>query len=50
MPATASASRFAEKLVVSKWGEAVHVVPPASSVPLATILKSTTTTTQPVVV
>jgi hypothetical protein len=50
MPATASATRFAENLVVSKWGEAVHVVPPASSVPLATILKTTTTTTQPVVV
>ena len=50
MPATASATRFVENLVVSNWGEAVHVVPPASSVPLATILKTTTTTTQPVVV
>ena len=50
MPATASAARFVENLVVSKWGEAVHVVAPAFSVPLATILKSTTTTTPPVVV
>ena len=50
MPATASATRFVENLVVSKWGEAVHVVPPVSSVPLATILKTSTTTTQPVVV
>jgi len=50
MPASASAARFTENLSLSKWGEAVHVVPPASSVPLATILKSTTTTTQPVVV
>ena len=50
MPATASTARFADDLVVSKWGEAVKVTPPASSVPLSTILKSTTTTTQPVVV
>jgi hypothetical protein len=50
MPATANATRFVENLVVSNWGEAVRVVPPAFSVPLATILKSTTTTTQPVVV
>jgi hypothetical protein len=50
MPATANATRFVENLVVSNWGKAVRVVPPAFSVPLATILKSTTTTTQPVVV
>ena len=42
--------RFTETLVVSKWGERVHVAAPRDSVPLPTILKSTTTTTQPVVV
>ena len=50
MPANASASRFTEKLLVSRWGEPVHVARPGSAVPLATILKSTTTTTEPVVV
>ncbi len=50
MPATASAARFAENLAVSKWGEPVRVSPPSSAIPLATILKSTTTTTVPVVV
>lgn len=50
-PASAHASRFVESIVVSRWGEHVTVVPPASSVPLATISAgSTTTTTQPVVV
>jgi len=46
-PATASSSRFVESLVVSRWGEPVHVSPPASSVPLATVTKGVTTTTQP---
>lgn len=46
-PATASSSRFAETLIVGRWGEPVHVTPPASSVPLATVTKSVTTTTQP---
>jgi hypothetical protein len=50
MPATANAARFEASIVVGKWGEAVHVVPPASSVPLATILKTTTTTTTQLVV
>jgi hypothetical protein len=50
MPATAGAGRFAASLVVSGWGEPVHVAPPASSVPLATILKDTTTTTTQLVV
>ena len=49
MPATAAAGGFTANLVVSRWGEAVHVVPPAFAVPLSTILESTTTT-QPVVV
>jgi hypothetical protein len=49
-PKSASSSRFTENLVIGKWGEAVHVARPPFSVPLATILKSTTTTTQPVVV
>jgi hypothetical protein len=35
---------------VSRWGEPVTVVPPASSVPLARISAGSTTTTQPVVV
>ena len=43
-------NRFTESLVTSKWGETVQVTAPSSSVPLAAILKSTTTTTQPVVV
>ncbi len=46
-PATPSSSRFGESIVVSHWGEPVHVTPPTSSVPLATIAKSVTTTTQP---
>ena len=50
MPATANAKRFQASLVVGKWGEAVHVVPPASSVPLSTILRMTTTTTTQLVV
>jgi hypothetical protein len=50
MPPTTAAGGFTANLVVSKWGEAVHVVPPAFAVPLSRILKSTTTTTQPVVV
>lgn len=43
-------NRFTESLVTSKWGETVQVTAPSSSVPLAAILKNTTTTTQPVVV
>jgi hypothetical protein len=52
VPSSASSGTFGDNLVVSKWGEAVHVAPPASSVPLAGILKATTTTTTtpPVVV
>jgi hypothetical protein len=50
VPPSPKTTRFTDDLVVSKWGEAVHVAPPASSIPLSTILKSTTTTTQPVVV
>jgi hypothetical protein len=50
MSATARASRFVESIVVSRWGEPVTVVPPASSVPLARISAGSTTTTQPVVV
>jgi len=49
MPPTTAAGGFTASLVVSKWGEAVHVAPPAFAVPLSTIL-NTTTTTQPVVV
>ncbi len=49
LPPTTTAGGFTASLVVSKWGEAVHVVPPAFAVPLSTILNSTTTT-QPVVV
>jgi hypothetical protein len=49
-PPTPTRGRFTASFVVSKWGEAVRVLPPAISVPLSTILKSTTTTTQPVVV
>jgi hypothetical protein len=45
MPATAGSGRFEVSLVVSRWGEPVHVTPPASAVPLATILRDTTTTT-----
>lgn len=49
-PANTRASRFTASFVVGKWGEQVKVAPPAFSVPLATIIKATTTTTQPVVV
>ncbi|MGA3353207.1 MAG: hypothetical protein ABSD85_08495 [Acidimicrobiales bacterium] len=49
-PQSTKTARFTASFVVSKWGETVRVVPPAVSVPLSTILKSTTTTTQPVVV
>lgn len=50
MPKTASSGAFTEKLVVSGWGEGVHVTAPGSAVPLSTILGNTTTTTQPVIV
>ena len=52
VPDSASSGRFADNLTVSKWGEAVRVAAPASSVPLSAILKNTTTTTTtpPVVV
>jgi len=50
VPASSKTSRFVDNMVVSRWGEAVHVVAPPASVPLSVILKSTTTTTQPVVV
>lgn len=43
-------NRFTDSLVVSRWGEAVHVVAPRFAVPLSVILKSTTTTTQPIIV
>jgi hypothetical protein len=49
-PPTPTRGRFTASFVVSKWSESVRVLPPAFSVPLSTILKSTTTTTQPVVV
>lgn len=47
---SSSGQRYTDSLAVSKWGEGVHVLVPRSSVPLLDILKSTTTTTQPVVV
>lgn len=50
MPKTASLGQFEENLVLGGWGEPVHVAAPRSSVPLSTILRTTTTTTQPVVV
>ncbi|MGO9583971.1 MAG: hypothetical protein ACLP36_14350 [Acidimicrobiales bacterium] len=49
VPKSAKTDRFTDNLAVSKWGETVHVARPPVSVPLSTILKSTTTT-QPVVV
>ena len=49
-PESSKSPRFTASFVISKWGEAVHVVPPADSVPLSTILKAATTTTQPVVI
>lgn len=50
VPPSSKTPRFSDDLVVSKWGEAVSVTPPPFAVPLSTILNSTTTTTQPVVV
>jgi len=41
-PPTATSSRFVDSMVLSRWGEPVHVVAPASSVPLATITQPTT--------
>lgn len=49
-PPSPKTARFTAAFVVSKWGERVRVVPPATSLPLSTVLKSTTTTTRPVVV
>jgi hypothetical protein len=46
-PATATAPRFAESIVLSRWGEAVQVAPPSSSTPLSAISGQATTTTQP---
>jgi hypothetical protein len=49
-PRNAKTSRFTASFVMGRWGERVDVAPPAFTVPLSTILKATTTTTQPVVV
>jgi len=47
VPASSETSRYEETIVASKWGESVDVTPPLHSVPLSTILRSTSTT-QPV--
>lgn len=47
VPATASSSRFVDTIAVSKWGEHLKVVPPASSVALSVIAGNASTTTQP---
>ncbi|MGA2528037.1 MAG: hypothetical protein ABSG36_02605 [Acidimicrobiales bacterium] len=49
-PENSKSPRFTASFVISRWGETVKVVPPAISVPLSTILRTATTTTQPVVI
>ena len=47
VPPTATTTRFVNTIVVSGWGEPVHVAPPGSSTPLSLIPGGVTTTTQP---
>ena len=47
VPPTATTTRFVNTIVVSRWGEPVHVAPPGSSTPLSLIPGGVTTTTQP---
>jgi hypothetical protein len=48
-PTQGISGRFVDTVVLSRWGEAVHLAAPRTSVPLSSILKATSTTKPTVV-